>query len=83
MGSSSETAKRKFYFSPRKKVCIFCRDKKLPLDYKHPDILRRFMSERGKIHPRRITGLCAYHQRLLSRHIKRARYMGLLPYIVR
>ena len=64
----------------RRKFCRFCADKDLPLDYKRPDILRDYITERGKIIARRITGTCAKHQRLLSTEIKRARQMALLFY---
>ena len=67
-------------FAPRRKFCRFCADKELPLNYKRPDILRDFITERGKIIARRITGTCAHHQRLLTREIKRARQMALLIY---
>ncbi|MBI9081521.1 MAG: 30S ribosomal protein S18 [Pseudodesulfovibrio sp.] len=67
-------------FTPRKKFCRFCADKDLPLDYKRPDILRDFVTERGKIIARRITGTCAKHQRRLTNEIKRARQMALLFY---
>ncbi|MDD3311471.1 30S ribosomal protein S18 [Pseudodesulfovibrio sp.] len=67
-------------FTPRKKFCRFCADKDLPLDYKRPDILRDFITERGKIIARRITGTCAKHQRALTNEIKRARQMALLFY---
>ena len=67
-------------FAPRRKFCRFCADKDLPLDYKRPDILRDYITERGKIIARRITGTCARHQRLLSTEIKRARQMALLFY---
>ena len=63
-------------FAPRRKFCRFCADKDLPLDYKRPD----FITERGKIVARRITGLCAKHQRRLTTEIKRARQMALLFY---
>lgn len=53
-------------FAPRRKFCRFCADADLPLDYKRPDILRDYITERGKIIARRITGTCAKHQRLLS-----------------
>ena len=59
-------------FAPRRKFCRFCADADLPLDYKRPDILRDYITERGKIIARRITGTCAKHQRLLSTEIKRA-----------
>ena len=67
-------------FAPRRKSCRFCADADLPLDYKRPDILRDYITERGKIIARRITGTCAKHQRLLSTEIKRARQMALLFY---
>lgn len=67
-------------FAPRRKFCRFCADKELPIDYKRPDILRDYITERGKIIARRITGACAKHQRLLSTEIKRARQMALLFY---
>ena len=66
-------------FAPRRKFCR-CADADLPLDYKRPDILRDYITERGKIIARRITGTCAKHQRLLSTEIKRARQMALLFY---
>ena len=72
------SAKNKFF--PRKKVCRFCANK-ARIDYKEPDTLRRFMTERGKILPRRITGTCAKHQRQLSGAIKRARAICLLPFV--
>jgi small subunit ribosomal protein S18 len=67
-------------FAPRRKFCRFCSNKDLPLDYKRPDILRDFITERGKIIARRITGTCAQHQRRLTCEIKRARQMALLIY---
>lgn len=67
-------------FTPRRKFCRFCADKELPIDYKRADILRDFITERGKIIPRRITGTCAKHQRRLTTEIKRARQMALLYY---
>ena len=65
----------------RKKVCIFCADKVDFLDYKDTGKLRKFISERGKILPRRISGTCALHQRELNTAIKRARQVALLPYV--
>ena len=64
----------------RKKVCGFCVDKVENIDYKDSARLRRYMSERGKILPRRVTGTCARHQRELTVAIKRARHLALLPY---
>ena len=65
----------------RKKVCIFCEDKIAYIDYKDSAKLRKFISERGKILPRRVSGACAEHQRKLNTAIKRARQVALLPYI--
>jgi len=64
----------------KKKVCKFCMQK-LKIDYKDADTLRRFITERGKILPRRITGSCAKHQRALALAIKRARTIALLPFV--
>ncbi|WP_350343650.1 30S ribosomal protein S18 [Proteinivorax tanatarense] len=66
----------------RKKVCSFCADKIETIDYKNADKLRRYITERGKILPRRISGTCAPHQRQLTSAIKKARIMALLPYTV-
>ncbi len=64
----------------RKKVCNFCVDKVEYIDYKDVSKLRRFLSERAKILPRRVTGTCAHHQRELTTAIKRARHVALLPF---
>jgi len=64
----------------RRKVCRFCADKSLRIDYKDWRALGHFITERGKIIPRRITGACARHQRRLTTAIKRARVVALLPY---
>ncbi|HID69362.1 MAG TPA: 30S ribosomal protein S18 [Desulfobacterales bacterium] len=64
----------------RKRVCRFCTDKEMTIDYKDPKTLRNFITERGKIIPRRIYGTCASHQRELCEAIKRARQIALLPY---
>ena len=64
----------------KKKVCLFCTDKTATIDYKEPNKLRKFTSERGKILPRRVTGTCAMHQREVTRAIKLARVVALLPY---
>jgi small subunit ribosomal protein S18 len=66
----------------RRKVCGFCVDKIKKVDYKNPMKLRRFVSDRGKILPRRATGTCASHQRVLTRAIKKAREIALLPFTV-
>lgn len=64
----------------KKRVCAFCSDKSGFIDYKDVNKLRRFVSERGKILPRRITGNCAKHQRVLTLAIKRSRHIALLAY---
>ena len=64
----------------RRKVCRFCADTSLVIDYKDPRTLRYFTTERGKIIPRRISGCCARHQRDLTEAIKRARHIALLPF---
>ncbi|GHU63289.1 30S ribosomal protein S18 [Clostridia bacterium] len=64
----------------RKKVCVFCGEKNGDIDYKDINKLKRYVSERGKILPRRITGNCAKHQRALTVAIKRARHIALMPY---
>jgi len=68
-------------YVPRRKVCGFCVDKVKDIDYKDVPRLRKYLSERAKIEPRRKTGTCARHQRALSVALKRARHMALLPYI--
>ena len=68
-------------FAPRRKVCYFCTEKSGEIDYKDVNLLRRFVSDRGKIRPRRQTGVCAKHQRQLTVAIKRARHMALLPFV--
>ncbi|MGI6227428.1 MAG: 30S ribosomal protein S18 [Peptococcales bacterium] len=65
---------------PRKRVCAFCVDKVDGVDYKEVNKLKKFVTERGKILPRRISGNCAKHQRQLTTAIKRARVMALLPF---
>jgi small subunit ribosomal protein S18 len=77
-GEDRGRGKGKVYF--KKKVCKFC-VQKIKIDYKDADTLRRFITERGKILPRRITGTCAKHQRALSLAIKRARIIALLPFV--
>jgi small subunit ribosomal protein S18 len=68
-------------YAPRPKVCQFCVEKTKKIDYKAPEQLRRFVSDRGKIRPRRQTGTCARHQRHLALAIKRARHLALLPFV--
>ena len=64
----------------KRKVCRFCADSEVSIDYRDPGQLKYFVSERGKIVPRRITGNCALHQRAVTRAIKRARQLSLMPY---
>ncbi len=64
----------------RRKICRFCADKSLVIDYKDPQVLKHFITDRGKIVPRRISGNCAKHQRQLTRAIKRARILALMPF---
>ena len=71
--------KRRVYH--RRKVCRFCADSSIAIDYKDQKLLRYFITERGKIIPRRISGTCAKHQRSLTQAIKRARTIALLPYV--
>jgi len=70
---------RRYYSRP--KVCQFCVEKIDHIDYKQIDLLRRYVTEDGKIRPRRQTGTCAKHQRHLARAIKRARHLALLPFV--
>ena len=73
-------ARKKTGMFQRRKVCRFCADKNLSLDYKEVKTLRLFITETGKMTPRRISGTCAKHQRQLATGIKRARHLALLPY---
>ncbi len=72
--------KRSFTGHSRKKVCQFCADKTVTIDYKDVDTLKKYISERGKILPRRITGTCTMHQREVTKAIKRARIAALMPF---
>ena len=65
---------------PRRRVCKFCADKTLVIDYKDPRVMKLFVTERGKIIPRRLSGNCARHQRMVARAIKRARIIALIPF---
>lgn len=78
--SNNETqgGPRRFFARPRE--CQFCIEKSTSIDYKQVEVLRRFISDDGKIRPRRQTGVCAKHQRALARAIKRARHIALLPF---
>ena len=69
---------RRFFAKP--KFCQFCADKTLTIDYKKTDILRKYVTEDGKIRPRRQTGACARHQRTVAAAVKQARHIALLPF---
>ncbi|MEW6184427.1 MAG: 30S ribosomal protein S18 [Thermodesulfobacteriota bacterium] len=73
--------RRKKRIFPRRKICRFCADSSMIIDYKDSKLLKHFTSERGKIIPRRISGNCAKHQRELTAAVKRARQIALLPYL--
>jgi small subunit ribosomal protein S18 len=68
-------------YIPKRRVCLFCRDKINEIDYKDLAVLRPYISDRGKIAPHRKSGACAKHQRRLALAIKRARHLALLPYV--
>jgi len=78
--SRSKKNRKRRHGPPRRKVCPFCADKSAKMDYKSPAVFKRFVTERGKIVPRRISGMCAKHQRELCRAVKRARHIALIPY---
>jgi len=65
---------------PKKKVCAFCKESATDIDYKDTNLLRRFISDRGKIRARRVTGNCTQHQRRIATAVKNAREVALLPY---
>ncbi|MDQ3152696.1 MAG: 30S ribosomal protein S18 [Actinomycetota bacterium] len=65
---------------PKKKICIFCKDKDLAIDYKDTGLLRKYISDRGKIRARRVTGNCSQHQRDVAIAVKNSREVALLPY---
>jgi small subunit ribosomal protein S18 len=68
-------------YMARPKICHFCADKNINIDYKSSEMMRRFVTEEGKIRPRRQTGTCARHQRELAVAVKRARQIALLPFV--
>ncbi len=72
--------RQRFRYVSRPRVCPFCVDKELTIDYKQADQLRRFLTEDNKIRPRRQTGTCARHQRQVARAIKRARHLALVAF---
>jgi len=75
-------APRRAMLMPRKKICRFCENRIYYIDYKDDRLLHRFITEEGKIIPRRISGTCAQHQRQLVKAIKRARHMAIVPYVM-
>jgi small subunit ribosomal protein S18 len=82
MSDKIEEKPKKFNKRPaKKKVCLFCQNKDEKIDYKDINKIKRFITEKGKIIPRRQTGVCSYHQRELAEAIKRARTMALLPFL--
>lgn len=78
---SDSPMKRRGGMRRRKKVCVFCGQENNEISYKDANKLKRYVSERGKILPRRITGNCAKHQRALTVEIKRARHLAIMPYV--
>ena len=66
------------FYRKKKKICMMCTGK--TVNYKEPEILKKYMNEKGKILPRRVTGNCAHHQRIIAKEIKKARAIALLPY---
>ena len=74
--------KQDFSRQPRRKFCQFCKEETAYIDYKDTQLLRKYMTDRGKIKPRRVTGACTQHQRDIANAIKRAREMALMPYTV-
>ncbi len=77
-GEDREAGRRRFARHPR--LCQFCAEKTTLIDYKQTELLKRFVTDQGRIRSRRQTGTCARHQRALARAIKRARHMALLPF---
>ena len=69
-------------FHRKRRICAFCVEKVNDIDYKQYEVLQRYLTEHGRIRPRRHTGTCAKHQRSLARAIKRARHLALLPFVV-
>lgn len=80
-GGSRSRSSNRYDRTPRRKICQFCHDHVREIDYKDASrFIKRYISDRGKIEPRRKTGTCAKHQRRLSTALKQARFMALLPY---
>jgi len=79
-GAEEKVVKRFVRRAPKRKVCAFCAEKVKDIDYKDIARLRKFITEKGKIIPRRMSGVCAAHQRILAVQVKRARIVALLPF---
>jgi small subunit ribosomal protein S18 len=79
-GAPAKEGKKFVKRIPRRKVCVFCQNKQDAIDYKDVNLLKKYITEGGKILPRRMTGTCAKHQRVLAKAIKRARLVDLLPF---
>ena len=79
---AQQQKKQEFQRQPRRKYCQFCKEETEYIAYKDVQLLRKFMTDRGKIKPRRVTGACTQHQHDIAVAIKRARVMALLPYTV-
>ena len=78
-GRGRGRGRRQYYSRPR--VCQFCSDKSINIDYKDVELLKKFVTEHGKIKPRRATGTCAKHQRKVATAVKQARHIALLPFV--
>lgn len=82
MATDKELNNKKKFIRRKKKVCAYCSEANVEIDYKDITRLKRYISERGKILPRRVTGTCAKHQRAITLAVKRARHLALLPYVI-
>jgi small subunit ribosomal protein S18 len=85
MSQNSSRGGRRFSGSPyhrKRRICAFCVEKSVYIDYKEYEVLRRYLTEHGRIRPRRQTGTCTKHQRGLAKAIKRARHLAFLPFVV-
>ena len=80
--NKSKSDKKYRFSQPRRKFCRFCADSAYEIDYKDPQVLKYFLTEGGKITPRRLSGNCALHQRKLAKAVKRARMIGILPFTI-
>ena len=81
MAREKRKEKPKFIKKRKKRPCLFCIEK-TTLDYKNINLVRKFVTDRGKIAPRRISGCCALHQRMVAKAVKRARQIGMVPYVL-